>query len=340
MSVSIEIKNGYYARKIVNGVYPQETPFKEYTESSHKSGYAKTELGYTGTVYVMMEGRKREVHVNPSLITQVSSQDFGIMSQVNNEPTESDLENLSKQIADRFLVMDISCNAIVKGIMRGLVISGAPGVGKTYLFEKELQKAEDEGQITSFLHVKGKMSPLFLYETLYNNREEGSIVLLDDTDSVFEDPTALNILKAALDTSSGWVSWGSTTRYLADNDIPANFQFNGSIVFITNYDFDRMINANNKMAPHFKALASRTTYLDLKIHTNLEIMLRVQQVALDSGLLESKGISVDVAKEMIQWMWDNYNTMRELSIRSLLKLVEYNEMGDWKFLAENFMLLD
>lgn len=335
----VKITNGYYSRKLVNGTYKQESEFKPYTESNLASSYAKTDLGYTGTMYVYMEGNKRQIHVNEQSFETTTSQDYGVMSLVNNEPTESDLEDLSKQISDRFLVMDISCNAIMDGIMKGLIISGAPGVGKTFLFERELQAAEDEGRITKFLHVKGKMSPLYLYQTLFENSEEGNVVLLDDTDSVFEDPTALNILKAALDSSSGFVSWGSTTKYLEENGIPNTFLFQGSIVFITNYDFDRMINANTKMAPHFKALASRTTYLDLKIHTKLEIMVRVQQVALDSGLLQSKGIEEEMAKDMIQWMWDNYNTMRELSVRSLLKLIEYNKMGDWEFLARNFMLL-
>lgn len=348
---NVTIKNGYYARKAVNGTFQTDSEFKTYSPNNHKTGYAKTDLGYDGTIYVFFDGKRREVHVQsstlvfselqageviqtPTLVTPANDLSF-----VSPEPVEVDLEKLGKTIAARFQVMDISCEAIIENKMRGLVISGAPGVGKTFTFERELQAAEDEGRITKFTHVKGKLTPLMLYQTLFENKEEGDVLLLDDTDSVFEDPIALNILKAALDTSCGFVSYGSTSKYLAENDLPNTFLFQGAIVFITNYDFDRLINSGNKMAPHFKALASRTTYLDLKIHTKLEIMVRVEQVALDSGLLAKKGIPDDVAKDMMEWLWDNYENMRELSVRTLLKLVEYNNINDWKFLAENFMLL-
>lgn len=348
----VTIKNGYYARKKINGTFETDSQFKAYTPNNLKSGYAKTELGYDGTIYAVFDGRRREVHVASH--TLVFTESHGTVFDTQNktqtpmnisdfvapEPEEVDLDELGKKIADRFKVMDISCDAIIKGLMRGLVISGAPGVGKTFTFERELQAAEDNHEISKFTHVKGKMTPLILYQTLYENREAGEVLLLDDTDSVFEDPIALNLLKAALDTSCGFVSYGSTAKYLADNGLPPFFTFEGSIVFITNYDFDRLINSNNKMAPHFKALASRTTYLDLKIHTKLEIMVRVQQVALDSGLLRNQGVSDEMAKEMMAWLWDNYTNMRELSVRTLLKLSEYNNINDWKFLAENFMLLD
>ena len=246
---------------------------------------------------------------------------------------------MSVNIANRFKVLDMTANAITTGIMRGLVISGAPGVGKTYTLEKKLKQAQEEGQIGNFEHIKGKVTALKLYETLFKNSSAGDVVLLDDTDDVFFCETSMNIIKAALDTSSGFVSYGSTCKYLEENDIPTRFDFAGTIVFITNYDFDRLISSNSKLTPHFKALMSRSTYLDLKIHSNLEIMIRVEQVATTTALMDSLGVTPSVAQEMVEWCWENYKNMREISIRTLHKLAEYSRIdNDWKFLASNFLL--
>lgn len=336
-SPTIIITNGYYNRKLVSGTFKLNKAFKEYTPSNHKNGYAKTSLGFDGTVYIEMDGKNREVHVNSAEI-QIGNSPAPEVQEILS--AEVDMDKLSSKIHDRFKVLEISSNAIVRGLMCGLVISGAPGVGKTYTLEKDLKEAEELGHIESFHHVKGKLTALALYETLWNNSRAGQVLLLDDTDSVFEDPAALNLLKAALDTSSGFVSYGSTCKYLEDNDIPKTFTFEGSIVFITNYDFDRLINSNSKMAPHFKALASRTTYLDLKIHSNLEIMVRVEQVAKGGKVVDPNVVPAQIMEEMVEWMWENYTNMREVSIRSLLKLAEYYSIGDWKFLAENFMLVE
>ncbi len=334
---TIIIVRGHYNRKEVAGTFELVKPFREYSASNHKNGYAKTGLGFDGTVVIEMDGKAREVHVNKSELHLGDAPAQAVRQALN---VEVDKDKLASKIFDRFKVLELSAEAVVSGLMRGLVISGAPGVGKTYTLEKRLIQAEDKGEIESFKHVKGKMTPLALYETLFQNSEEGQVLLLDDTDSVFEDPAALNLLKAALDTSSGFISYGSTCKYLEDNGIPKFFDFKGSIVFITNYDFDRLINSGSRMAPHFKALASRTTYLDLKIHTNLEIMIRVEQVANGGQVVSEDVVPASVMKEMVAWLWDNYTNMREVSIRTLIKMGEYHQMGDWKFLSENFMLLD
>lgn len=343
MTNLVTIVNGYYNRKIINGTFQAESEFKPYSPNNFKTGYAKPELGYNGTIYVQMEGKRREVHVNEKEL--VVSNGTVVMGELAAPATpvvhEIDIDALSEKIFARFNVLDISCQGVINYNMRGLVVSGAPGVGKTYTFENELKEAVEDGRIGNFKHLKGKVTPLVLYETLFHYSQAGDVILLDDTDDIFFDETSMNILKAALDTSSGFVSYGSTTKYLEDNDIPRMFPFQGSIVFITNYDFDRIIKADNsRLIPHFKALMSRTTYLDLKIHSKLEIMIRVEQVALDSRLLETLNVDPQTAEKMVKWCWDNYENMREISIRTLHKLAEYSKMGDWVFLAENFLLLD
>lgn len=329
------ITNGSYFNKPVNGSFELVQPYKDYSPSEVTGGYAKE--GFTGYIRVVIDGKPRYVHTNGAPAVS----ECGVVQTTVDEqiPEEVDLEALDLKIRRRFEVMDILCSGVQECSINSLIISGAPGIGKTYTFEKELTLAHEEGRIGNFEHVKGKVTPLYLFKLLYENKNEGDVILLDDCDAVFDDETSLNILKAALDTSNErWLTYGSSTRWLEDNGIENTFKYEGTIVFITNYNFDKMIASNNKFAPHFSALISRTTYLDLAIHSRLEVMVRIQQIATGGSLMKTMGVNETTSKEMVEWCWENYQNMRELSIRSLIKMARYAHVGDWKMLCEELFL--
>lgn len=330
------IVNGSYFSKEVNGTFEVATPYRDYAPSDFKSNYAKE--GFTGFIRVVMDGKPRYVHTRNAPVITANNTTLAT-ADYSSEVNDIDMEALDFKIRRRFEVMDILCQGVQSGDIVSLIISGAPGIGKTYTFEKELSNAVESGDISNFQHVKGKITPLYLFKILYDNKNKGDVVLLDDCDSVFDDENSLNILKAALDTShERWLTYGSATKWLEENGVEANFKFEGTIVFITNYDFDKMINSNSKFAPHFGALISRTTYLDLAIHSRLEIMVRIQQIATSGGLMQTMGVDSGTADKMVQWCWDNYPNMRELSIRSLIKMANYAKVGDWEMLCGELFL--
>lgn len=190
-------------------------------------------------------------------------------------------------IRQRFEVMGMLADGVADKNIRSLIIAGAPGVGKTYELEKKLKLAERSGKIVSTTSLKGSISAIGLYETLWNNREAGQVIMLDDIDTVFDNEEALNLLKAALDTGKRRsVSWQKASRFLKEQDIPNSFEYCGQIVFITNLDPDKVIAKGGRLAPHMSALISRSVFLDLCIHDNESIMIRVQQVLTDSTLAE------------------------------------------------------
>lgn len=329
---TITITNGSYQNRAINGTFELVNPLKSYTPSEHASGYAKE--GFIGYVRVNMEGRARYVHVREEGV--VSPQLTGVAVAVNEEVTQADIEELDMRIRRRFQVLDIMCAGVIAGNVRGLIVSGAAGIGKTFTFERELARAQELGEIGNLEHVKGKLTPLYLFKTLFDNRHPGDVVLLDDCDSVFSDETALNILKAALDSSDErWLTYGSATKWLEENGIESKFLFEGSIVFITNLDFDSMIAADSKMSPHYSALISRSTYLDLAIHSRLEIMVRVQQIATSTNMMSTLGVDAETATKIVAFCWENYSKMREISIRTLVKISSYVRIApdQWEMLA-------
>lgn len=239
------------------------------------------------------------------------------------------------RIKKMFGVLTQLGQGVVDGNIRAMIVSGAPGVGKTYILDNILSKAVESEDIISYLQIKGSTSAASLYQTLWENKEDGQVIVLDDCDSVFTDLESLNLLKAALDSGkTRRVTWNKMSRWLEKEDIPNQFEYNGAIVFITNIDMVSEIDAEKKLSPHFKALVSRCIYLDLGIHTQNEIFARVWQIASEDQFLVDNEITETQRYEMIMWLNQCYTGVRVLSIRTLLQLANLIKTSDdWGYVA-------
>lgn len=323
--MQVTIKNGLYFGNVINGTF--ETNGNTWWDASENDPR-------DGKVNAVLKGKSRMVWVNRNDI--VITESFAGVNQIEN--AEETVEEMRIRIAKRFTVMDKMANGLVKGTIRSLIISGAPGIGKTYTLEQHLKAAHENGSI-DFSSIKGKCSPIGLYIHLWENREEDCVVLLDDVD-VFSNEDVLNVLKAALDTGEERiVSWGTASNYLAERDIPNNFEFKGSIVFITNADIDAEIDRGSKMAPHLDALRSRSIYLDLGVHTSREIMIRVEDVITSTDMLQKRGLSEAQTVNALEWMKENVDRLRSVSLRTALYLADFiNTDSDWSDVAEVTLL--
>jgi hypothetical protein len=59
--------------------------------------------------------------------------------------------------------------------------------------------------------------------------------------------------------------------------MPRFFDFEGSVIFITNYDFDEMLDRDHKLSPHFEALISRSHYFGLSDENKQDYVVRIEQ---------------------------------------------------------------
>ena len=253
---------------------------------------------------------------------------------------ETDAE-IIERLRERFDILDDMTRAVKSGKVRAMIVSGAPGVGKSFGVEKVLGKhdlmaniANDE-KLKKYEIVKGAMSAIGLYSKLYEFSAEKNILVFDDCDSVLLDDLSLNILKAALDTSKKrTIHWNTDSRLLRSEGVPNSFEFKGGAIFITNINFQNI--KSKKLQDHLAALESRCHYIDLTIHTEREKMLRIRQIVGD-GMLQEYGFSTEQEAELVAFVDENKKRLRELSLRTVLKTADLMRSfaGDkWKRVAQ------
>lgn len=247
------------------------------------------------------------------------------------EVDERSDDEIMSDMREKFDVLCDVANGVRDGNLRAVIISGPPGVGKTHNVSSILND-EDYHE-----HIHGNMSALHLYMKLYENREEGHVLVFDDCDSIFFDDVSLNLLKAALDTKKRRIiSWHTNTNTLNLEDIPRSFEFKGAVVFISNLKFDKLKNA--KIAEHLSALQSRCHYIDLKIDTRREKLLRITQIIQD-GMLSPYDFSREKLSAIESFVYDNADRFRELSLRSVVKLADIvSSVERWERMARLTLL--
>ena len=114
--------------------------------------------------------------------------------------------------------------------------------------------------------------------------------------------------------------------------IPDSFEFKGSVIFITNLKFDKV---RGKLKDHLDAIMSRCHYLDLTMDNMREKVLRCKQIVAD-GMLNEYDFAKDEEEELMNFIFDNKERMREISLRMVTKVADLKKAmpAKWKSMAE------
>lgn len=224
------------------------------------------------------------------------------------DPTSAKFDNLKKLLT-----------YVSKGRGKSLFIYGGPGTGKSFT-TMDILKSTGRTKNKDFIVVKGKVTPMALYTTLYMNREENKLIVFDDADSAFKGQDSANILKAALDSyDTRTISWVSSAtknvqsmspaareEYQAELDddlksnksktdmkLPSEFDYKGKIVFISNL----------KEKDVDSAIMSRSFKIDMTL-SDEEILGRiegiVQHIGDDDIPVEKKMEVLNVLKQKVR----------------------------------------
>lgn len=222
------------------------------------------------------------------------------------------LEKEGKDPKQAFKEMSVYVKTVINGLQPGVIICGAPGIGKTYKITKQLEAAGYRDGHNMEI-IKGKATPRQLYLSLYNYKEKGNILVIDDADALVG-PKApedcINMLKAALDSTStpeGRKVSYRVTGTLYDDDgteIPKTLYYKGGVIVITNYSVGQLDTA----------LRGRTFVQELDFSN--EQLLQIIEDMLDKlggGLISmrSKTKALDYLKELARSDAD-----MEISIRT------------------------
>lgn len=245
-------------------------------------------------------------------------------------------EEINQRIMDRFDVLGLLAEACTLGTSRSLIVSGPAGLGKSYTVEEKLSEWDPSGY--NHLIVKGYVRATGLLKLLYNYRKDNQVLVFDDADTIFFDDTSLNILKAVCDTTEqrrvSWLSEGTLIDDETGEEIPKTFDFNGTIIFITNLDFDAMIDKRHKLTPHLQALVSRSHYIDLALKTRRDYLIRIKQV-VKAGMLSRILNNTNQETEVMDFIEEHQASLRELSLRMAIKIANLRKSSDkdWQRIA-------
>ena len=236
-------------------------------------------------------------------------------------------EEIMSRLADRFEILEDMTRAVKKGDVRAMIVTGPPGVGKSFGVEKVLSKHDvfanvaNDTKLKKYEVVKGAMSAIGLYKKLYEFSDKKCILVFDDCDSILLEDLSLNILKAALDSNKKrTIHWNTDSRLLRQEGVPNSFEFQGGAIFITNIKFDHV--KSKKLKDHLEAIESRCHYLDLTIDTQREKLLRIRQVVDTAGMLDGHDLTDEAKAEVVEFIQTNADRMRELSLRMVLKVAD------------------
>ena len=344
----------YRGTKVRNQTFRLVSDIKSGSKGMYVTVQDDGTLGYKGKNVRVKVKTMEDITVSGQTIADMSdsqrrkaNKDENVFSLVTTkEPevyTETD-EQAIERIRERFDILDQMAEGTTTGAVRAMIVSGPPGVGKSFGVEKVLEQASLFDKMADrknrFEVVKGAMSALGLYAKLYKFSDEGNVLVFDDCDSILLDDLSLNILKAALDTSKKrTISWNTDSRMLRSEGVPDRFDFKGSAIFITNIKFEHVRSA--KLKDHLTALESRCHYLDLTMDTTRDKMLRIKQITMD-GMLDAYDFEEGATKEIYEYVDTNKDRLRELSLRSVIKIADLKKMsgaGDrWKRLAETTVM--
>jgi len=351
------IKKGTYRQRDVSGTVAESLIEKPKTGANGLYLTVKGEIfGFPGAKAKVLIDSEDDIELvdakTPTKApNQLSDAAIAAVSDIDwqNEQIEGDTAEETevqaiKRINERFDILTELAAACGKGKLRGLAVIGAPGIGKSYGVEDELTNQNMNLLLNekplNFEVIKGHITSVVLFLKLYQFSGADKTIVFDDCDSIFFDPDALNMLKAALDTSKRrFISYNSDSNYLKAEGIPNRFEFKGSAIFITNYRPSQT--RSEKLRAHLSALFDRVLSLDLTIDTPRDRFLRVKSVVQNSSMLDKYGFDGDEKAKLIDYIRQNIHRLESgVTLRTVLNLADLMKVNPskWEYYARNTLL--
>lgn len=269
---------------------------------------------------------KNRIYISKPTDYEMLDTKSGAAAVAVDEMADRTDDEIAADLKETFDILGEMTSAVANGVVKGLVVSGPAGVGKSHTVEETLEEtlgmqAKLMSQVPQYDVFKGYTSAINLYCMLYKYSEEGSVLVLDDADSALYDEDSLNLLKAVLDTKEvRRVHWGTNSTILEKEGVPTSFEFKGGIIFLTNIKWENTKSA--RISNHLQALMSRVHYLDLQIDTLRERIIHIKNVALNTNMLTEYDLSQEEKETMLNWLISNVSKLHTVDLRTVIKCAD------------------
>lgn len=264
-------------------------------------------------------------------------------TKIDNAEDRKNIQKFEKiKYADPDIVFDDLkdlVHMIASGVQASLLVTGMPGIGKTYSVTQHLEafgkhKNEPNGYVT----FKGTSSPFGLYRALWHHKNQ--IIVFDDCDAILKDDNASNILKAALDSYDvREITWMSKTTFdpsgmsedeieekiVSEQKYPSKFEFKGQIIFISNIHKSKIE----------QAVISRSMTIDITLESQ-DVFRRMETILNDI----EKDTPMKLKTEVLEYLKDEYKAEngQQANMRTLLAAMKCRKSGspNWKRLVTQY----
>ena len=229
--------------------------------------------------------------------------------------------------------------SVVNGVHANAILQGPPGLGKSYVVTQALKNADKiEGE--DYIVIKGHITPLQLYATLYMYRRKGQVVVLDDCDDIFTKETGLEVLKAATDQDYRKVTWMSSATPVVNGTPVKDFVFNGAIIVCSNISVTT--GRGGRRDRSAAAFMSRLTYWDMKLSQRERMYAQIFNLVVEADYLSrSPKTKLDIVqkRELMKFILINLDDIVQFDLRMPQKIAaEMNaNPKNWKRTAQHLV---
>lgn len=232
--------------------------------------------------------------------------------------TDEEIEAIVDDPLPIFRELNNNVMMVGKRLSAALLVTGSGGIGKSYAVQRVLNEFGKEKK--DYVIMKGKCTASAMYNFLFRNHDK--ICVFDDCDSVLCDKEGLAVLKGALDSGkSRDISWNTRGCDMVDTfdcdnrrqvmkkmekwskkhggrqGIPTQFQFEGSVIFISNMTRDE-IKAKDS------ALLTRCAVVDVSV-SNEDVIERLGALLPKFQIFDARGKSItnkEIMNETFDWI--------------------------------------
>lgn len=242
-------------------------------------------------------------------------------NEILNDPVFTPaLKEQIKSVQDFQVLTEDFVNNVVKGIHSNAILQGPPGLGKSYVVTQALKKSgKVEGD--DYIIIKGHITPMQLYATLYMYRRKGQMVILDDCDDVMTKETGLEVLKAACDLDYRRVTWSSGSVPVINGTAIKDFIFNGAIIICSNLSVTS--GRGGRRDRSAAAFLSRLTFWDLRLGKRERMYAQIFNLVVNADYLSrdpTTKINAEQKRELLKFVLENLDEIQCFDLRMPQKI--------------------